>query len=63
MLLDEAPKVLFDRVLILRRRGHDLRVGDRPVTIQPVPVEEHAVRRLRAGAAGSFNTVDVHGWL
>ena len=32
---DDPDEVLLDRLLVLRRRGHDLRVEDRPIVVDP----------------------------
>ena len=49
--LGHDPEVGLDARLVLRRRRHDLRVEDRAVGSQAVPVEEHAARRLRGPEA------------
>src|SRR5581483_2615691 len=56
---DDGAQVVLDRALVLRRRGNDLRVDDRPVPVEAVPVVEEAARRLADPEAGPGDRSDL----
>src|SRR5581483_10062239 len=58
--LDDAPQVLLDRPLVLRRRRDDLRLEDRAVAVDRVAVPQDPARRLRAAVADARARLHLH---